>query len=574
MMKLYELGIYPVGTNLNPIFNVRWHLYRKLLNRVENIIGADNAEIRKYRESYLLEFKNTSLWQVSSRKNLLASLKKSTMAFIGDFHALRQSQRTHLRILQGLIDFKVEEVVGTKKGNLNSRLSPRSNLILAVEFLCPDDNEIVAAFLSSAISEADFLNEIKWNEKWGFPWENYKVIFEFCREQGIAIFGINKASRHKARHSLRGRDQFSVRQLVKIRKEHPGNRIVVIYGDLHLGKNHLIGPLKQILSDEKICVVHQNSDALFFKLVKDLKEHKIDVLQKGKSQFCILSVPPWVKWQNYLNFLEGQSFSAFDSDEILDFTDQVNEYIELLKSDLKIKIEAPHFSIYTIEDEELWAKFANEQTGGELSENDLRYIEHLIENSSSFYWPKISKGYMAKASVNHVSRIAMAALYEKVGGYDYFPRNFPKDFTRLIFLEAILFWGSKIINPKRKTNTIQDLKLFLYGREKKGLARDVLRLALARKMFEIEMATGKAKNKRFRYRPQFKQSYLEASRLLGGMLGEKIYLAYRLKQLSKNQILDLLREPIGGPEFDKKYDEIVTKIQIVRDPYLSKKEKL
>jgi hypothetical protein len=69
-------------------------------------------------------------------------------------------------------------------------------------------------------------------------------------------------------------------------------------------------------------------------------------------------------------------------------------------------------------------------------------------------------------------------------------------------------------------------------------------------------------------------SYREAARLLGGMLGEKLFNAYKKNLISKFSVLELLKKPLETENFKDVYYELVEMIETFPEPFSSKKDKL
>ena len=92
-------------------------------------------------------------------------------------------------------------------------------------------------------------------------------------------------------------------------------------------------------------------------------------------------------------------------------------------------------------------------------------------------------------------------------------------------------------------------------------------------MLELLHLSGARKGREL-LRPRKKKAYQEAARILGGMLGEKLYHAYRRKLLSKASLLGLLRKPIEAEGFSNIYWEIIELIENFPEPFRSKLEKM
>jgi hypothetical protein len=175
--------------------------------------------------------------------------------------------------------------------------------------------------------------------------------------------------------------------------------------------------------------------------------------------------------------------------------------------------------------------------------------------------------------VNSAAQLAMAIVFAQYSQQQRTPVKLPQDFLRLIWLEAVQYFGSKLINPKRKADTLHDIKAALQARNPLDQGKEAMQLALSQKMLELLHLSGGRKEREL-LRPRKARAYPEAARILGGILGEKLYFAYRKKLLSKTSLLNLLRKPIDSDEFTNIYWEMIEVVENFPEPFSSKNEKM
>ncbi len=94
----------------------------------------------------------------------------------------------------------------------------------------------------------------------------------------------------------------------------------------------------------------------------------------------------------------------------------------------------------------------------------------------------------------------------------------PADFLGFIWLEGMAYFGSKIINHKRKTDTIADIKASLTSRGPSDLGKEALQLSLAQKMHELMVITGDVKH-RLQAQPRRKWSICDRRESVGRHVG-------------------------------------------------------
>jgi hypothetical protein len=298
---------------------------------------------------------------------------------------------------------------------------------------------------------------------------------------------------------------------------------------------------------------------------------KCDVVRLKKDLFCVQSMTPWVKWQNYLNYLDTHVDTDWDEDGSSDHTDQIEQYIGVLSKEFRLKAIQGNFETFGPSDvrggAKMWSRIKRK-----VEPSYIGAYLGWIESSESFYIPELKVGYLARPTVNHVARLAMSALYAQVSGWARYPKLRADEFSQGIFLQGILYFGEKLINPRKKTDTLNDLKKSLSLKYTSAQTREVLQLALSQKMTEVGPLRGSSR--KLLFEPRRSRSYWEAARLLGGMMGEKLYDLYRQDKISQDEIQRLLQLDLGREDFELMYGELVTILASYPDPFLSKREKL
>ena len=80
----------------------RRDLLRQVKSEVMSRLGRAPADVQAAQLRYERELQKR--WTISSKAELLAEIERSDIVYGGDFHALGQAQRTHLKILRSLSD--------------------------------------------------------------------------------------------------------------------------------------------------------------------------------------------------------------------------------------------------------------------------------------------------------------------------------------------------------------------------------------------------------------------------------------------------------------------------------------
>ncbi|MGZ3798230.1 MAG: ChaN family lipoprotein, partial [Pseudobdellovibrionaceae bacterium] len=479
-------------------------------------------------------------------------LQGARLVLMGDFHALSQSQKTHLRVLKNFL---------TKRP-----------LVLCLECFEAEDQTSIDKFMAGKLSEREFLKEIEWSRKWGFPWDYFRPVIRWAQSKKIPVYGLNRSVKARTAASLKARDLFAAKKLQLILNNYPEAIVFAVYGDLHLAANHLPKEVVRLEGpgfQKKIFRLFQNSEKIYFQLLEQELESTVDVVELGPNAFCFLNVPPWVKWQNYLMYLEQTYDLGLEGqDEVVDYTDHISKYVKIISEELGKPLACDELSVYTAQDHQFWTQLQQHYNAKEM-----KWIEALIEDENSFFLPSLGIGYLARPTVNHAATLAAKYVHAKWSGRSRDVLEMPRDFLKQIWIEGLAYYGSKIINHKRKTDMVMDLRTTLASRGTAGSDKEALMLALSQKMHEL-MVISNSPHVRPVLQPRKKSSYLVASTLLGGMMGERLYAAYRKGLISKVTLLSFLKKPLQEENFNIVYYEIMEIIESLPAPFRSKKEKM
>ncbi len=512
--------------------NSRKRLLKRIKKQISLRFGLLADEIPGYIEAYKKDIYRK--WSVSLPSTLLQSIESSELVYGGDFHPFLQSQKAHLRVLRSLPRYR--------------------KVVIALEAIDSVFQTDIDCYLCGQISEKEFLKRVHWEERWGFPWENYRPFFDLAKKRNYKLIGLNyKVS--SLTDDLYIRDKHAAEIIFK--NLNPSELVYVVYGDLHIARAHIPEQVNKIaLRPIKSTFIYLNPEKVYFKLASQNIENETEVIQYRKDQFAIINSTPWVKWQSYLMYLEKSFDYDLDEDfEGLDLTDHVASLIRFVSDDLSLKITPNDIEVYSSSDEDFSDILINE-----LDKKSLKISIDLMENGESFYIPETGVLYLANASVNHAADLVGQYIHAKTSNRNRLFWSMPKDFIGLIWIEAISFFISKLINPKRPSRTLSDIKLKLTAFQPNKQVKDALVLAIDQKMKELVEIHQGTKGV-VKYKPSFKSSYIYAARFLGPILGEKIYLLYGKSTIDVSMINHWMHKNIEDDDFVLFYNEKIKFIE-------------
>lgn len=504
-------------------------LYGRFQASARTALGSPSPALRRYFERYQREFQKTQA--VISEKEFLKTLALTEILICGDYHTLAQAQRTALDLFQSVC----------KMGKTTQKQ------VLALEMLPSRCTPWIDRFQAGEISENAFLEKVSYHRNWGFPWQNYRPLFEFARANGISIVGLNLTS-GKNSGTLQKRDEHAARVIARLRETHSDARIFVLFGDLHLAGPHLPRCLEKELKRRdltaRVTVVHQNSETVYWKLARKNVESENPVVRLAANNFCILNVAPWVKLQSYLEWLETNSEDAPAAVE--DWNDNIDELRRSLAAFLEVKrLKSAGFSLVSVPDPLAIAPLRKH-----FRRNRRRWnlISQAIRKTPSLFLLEGPWLCLRRPTHNQAASLAASLLHSEL--CDGYPKlaTPKKDFYRWVWAEALSFLGSKIIHPHRACWGIDDYRFFAsQATPPAQWIRAVARyFEVERSWLEVPEKTGRWK------RPKVVAGapvqYLFVARAAGRVLGNSLYQAFVDGHVSQKEIIELFRSSLASPD--------------------------
>lgn len=540
---------------------LQWLQYRKkwlavLKRKVQAIVGPESMVIRNYAKEYRREIARK--WKPSTKKKMIDEILVADIVFGSDFHALAQVQRTHRKILRELIETR--------------------QIVLGLEALHREDQKWIELYLKGKLSESNFLKKVKWDDKWGFPWENYRLLLEFAREHKVPVYGLNVHSRKSGKAGLLERDKVAADVLVNCLNRYPTSLVYVVYGEFHLAAKHIPARLEKKCSGSKpkMVTLYLNPENIFFQLAKKGRESQYDVVRfDGQpTRFAVLSSPPWIQWQSYLWYLEGANEAVLEEDDSeemrIDYTEHLVQMANMLRDLLKLNLDFSELHVY-VGREILGAGSLNLT----LNDEENHLVERALKQGRNILIPHKEVVLLSRTSQNHIGEVLGQYVHAKLSGRR---RMFcgEKDFLQMIWVEAVGYFFSKILNPNRQTDSHEDVVSQLQDESLKADVRDSLLITLDQRLTEVQWVT-RQRSRALQFRPRNKDSYLVSARVLGGMMGEKLYHGFRTMQISTEELVEWFCISLNSSnrkEFEVRYWKIVLELGRFQAVQKSKKERL
>jgi hypothetical protein len=521
-------------------------LQRRLFSRQRRLIARSVLErgpaLHRYEAA--VQRRLRTFQREAAYGELLAAASTADLVYVGDYHTLKQAQRSFLKLVQ--------------------RRTPMRPLTLAVEFVQGRHQEALDDYLAGRLGETEFLSLTEHPRHHVFGvWPNFKPIFEEARLQGLPMVAIDLIG--TSRTTLAERDAYAAGRIARALAERPGDQVFVLAGQLHVAPPHLPAAVAHALraspasaSRRSALTIYQNADRIWFQQQRRGREQDVEAVLVRPGEWCLINTPPIVVQQSYLDWVEDGAAALEEGSErpeqrFKELVLLVARFLRLDGTSLREALE--QVTVYTSGD----LSFLGGLQERGFSAREIHQIERQIVSRESYFIPRAQLAYLATLSVNHAAEEATHFLRHVVSGAGAVARPLLEAFYARALEEAFAFCGSKIVNPRRKCPTEADWQR-LSHRAPEAFTREVARTVVKHLRFERgELGPIGLRHITGRSSPELFNAVTHA---LGYLMGERLYYALSSGALKKKELRALFLDPLddeGAPFLT--YLDLVTRLR-------------
>jgi uncharacterized iron-regulated protein len=505
-----------VSDHREKLIDLQRRLYARNRRRIAEYQQVNTKGFESYEATYHADVQGYE--SVSNLAELTGAMRDANIILVADYHTLHLAQKTFLKLAR--------------------RLRGRRTTI-ALEFFAASHQAALNSWIEGRIHDKTLLKRTQYAQRWPYDiWPHFRPIAELARRRGWSMLGIDGARGPGV--SIGETDQRMAEVLMDhLEEATPKTRIVTLVGELHLAQAHLPAAIEKVAAargvpSPKVLVVLQNNDTIYWQLLAQQGHHEVEIVRIDAARFCVVNTPPVMVQQSYLNWIEYH-VDTVDHDQL---ERNFRHLLGLVARALGVRLPRAvrDLAIFGPEDPDL----ADELEASDLLEE---FEERFGEATRNNAWVIPSQGfvYLHNLSLNMVGEAAARLLHGWTLGRD--PDRLDNFYGQVIH-DAIGFFGSKVVNPKRKGKHVPYYRELL---KKVGvdtvIDSDQLEAAsavLLHKAFEQGKRID-AFPKLFDLRPVIRA---RLGRRLGFMLGERLYYAYERGKVSPARLRGLMRFPL------------------------------
>jgi hypothetical protein len=495
-------------------------IYRRNQRRIRGAVADDDTAVAAYEDRYRRSL--PAMRQVADFDEIVAASRAGDVVLVGDYHTLEQAQRTLLRLLRALL--------------------PSSRpLAVALEFVETSHQDALDAYLAGRLGERSFLKRIAFRRHWPYgSFDGLRAICELARAHRLPGLAIDRDAARGV--SLVERDRHAARCIADWLQQNPGGQVLCLIGELHLAPAHLPAALRQACQPRpRLVTLHQNCEQVYHALEQRGLEQEVEAVLLGHDRYALNVVPPVICQHSFLRWLDEDDRFHDVATLREAFADQVGLIARLLELDAGEALA--QVQIETFADLSFLQRLRGQ---GPFADDEWRALREQILNSESYYIPRLKLVYLGTPSVNHSSEEAAHFLRDALAG-EATPRHAIEAFYDRAVNEALAFFGSKLVNHKRKALHESAFRRVLREARQGAASYDALellraRLVLAHKRLE-RGGRAPVDERLFAAPPVVLDAVAHA---LGYMLGDRLFYAVVRGELSKAEARAAFVDPLRG----------------------------
>jgi hypothetical protein len=493
-------------------------LFRRQRAQISRALEGPSAAFRAYEARY--RRRTSSYRQALSVVEVHRRVRSADVVYVGDYHTLSLAQDTYLRL--------VECVRGAGR-----------RVVLALEYVEGRHQPWVEAWLEGRLSTQSLRSKLGYGGS-SEPWPGLMRLLEYARRHRLQVVGIDR--RAQGERSLELRDSYAAERIARVLRAEDRPQVLVLTGQYHVAPCHLPARVEQVVGEEperRGLVVYQNCEGVYWRLAREGRVGAVEAVELADGSVCLLNASPVVCQQSFLDYLEAEA-----GDMPLRGPSAAERFKELAAligrlAGVPVGRALDEVEVVTAADERVLERI---QQRGRFSSTELGQLRRHLLSRESCYIPRARTAYLASLSLNHAAEEAAHFVRHcSVGEAMEAPRRASEAFYARCLEEALGFFGSKLVNPRRSCVGVAEWARRF--REERGVERQVAAFVLAHKAAERE-----APEEAVRLLPLRKDRLFHGvSHALGYLLGEALYRGLDAGHVTEAEVQALFHDPLPQP---------------------------
>ncbi|WNG36232.1 ChaN family lipoprotein [Archangium minus] len=493
-------------------------LFRRQKAQIARAIEGQSAAFRAYEARY--RRRTSEYRRILPASAVSQQVQAADVVYVGDYHTLPLAQETYLELVEGVRE------AGRR-------------LVLALECVEGRHQSFVEAYLAGRLSERSLLARLGHGTSQG-TWSGLRTLLAYAKRHRLQVVGIDR--RAQGERSLELRDAYAAERIARAVRAEDKPRVMVLVGQYHVAPCHLPAQVERALGEGhrlRGLVVYQNAEGVYWRLAREGKVGMSQAVELPDGALCLLNASPVVCQQSFLDYLEAES-----GDSPLRERSAAERFREMASligrlAGVPVGRWLDEVEVVTAADEDALVRI---QQRGRFTQGELLQLRRHILSRESCYIPRARTAYLASLSLNHAAEEAAHFVRHcAVGDAMEAPRRASDAFYARCLEEALGFFGSKLVNPRRVC--VGSGEWALRFAQARGVERQIAAFVLAHKAAEVEVPDEAVKLLPLRKDRLFHG----VSHALGYLLGDALYRGFDGDQVDRAELRALFRDPLEDP---------------------------
>ncbi|MET0404167.1 MAG: ChaN family lipoprotein [Cystobacter sp.] len=493
-------------------------LFRRQKAQIARAVEGQTAAFRAYEARY--RRRTSDYRHILPPHAVSQQVRAADVIYVGDYHTLPLAQETYLGLVDGV------------------RESGRP-VVLALECVEGRHQAWVDAYLAGRLTERALLSRLGLTTAQGAA-AGARTLLAYARRHRLRVVGIDR--RTQGERSLELRDAYAAERIARALRAEDAPRVMVLVGQYHVAPCHLPAQVERALGEAheaRGLVVYQNAEGVYWRLAREGKVGAAQAVELADGVLCLLNASPVVCQQSFLDYLEAES-----GDTPLRERGAAERFREMAGligrlAGVPVGRWLDDAEVMTAADEDALERI---QQRGRFTQGELVQLRRHLLSRESCYIPRARTAYLASLSLNHAAEEAAHFVRHcAVGDAMDAPRRASDAFYARCLEEALGFFGSKLVNPRRGCVGTGEWAL-RFG-QARGVERQIAAFVLAHKAAEVEVPDEAVKLLPLRKDRLFHG----VSHALGYLLGDALYQEFDAGRVDRAEVRALFRNPLEDP---------------------------
>lgn len=409
-------------------------LFRHQAKQIAQQIEGTSSHFRQYQQCYLRATRHFR--RAIDYSEVETRVQSADLVYVGDYHTLPRAQAAYCQLVA-------------------SALHTQRRVILALEFVESQHQKAIQRFLRGDLSEQRFLKSIGRSPRGPFDlWRGFAPIFKLAQEHRLEVIGVDH--RRPGRHSLSRRDQAAAQLLATTAAAADRPLVLVLMGQFHVAPKHLPLEVKRHLKGvaRNELIIYQNAEHLYWTLAAQRRVESTRAVELSDRELCLMHTPPVVCQRSFLDYVEAEA-----ADEALDYTQAEHTFRHLVRNlgrVLGVSVEKQLRELLILSPEDLDATTLLQQRSA-LSAPALARLQRQLVRRQVAWIPSARVLWLSSNSLNHLAEAAAHCVRSAAStSAERSSMHRSERFWKHVYETACGFFGSRLINPKRRSRPLEE----------------------------------------------------------------------------------------------------------------------